>query len=370
MKSLRDYRLTAGLTQVELAEKADIRVATLSSLEKGKSQPQKATLNKLASALNIDAENLSSAMLASASEQKQHILEQVESDWLFLKGLDKDLRTGLTQSLVAEWTHSSTALEGNTISAGDTLFILTEGLTISGKSLKEHQEIHGHAQALALMSHWVKTDLPLRIESLHQLHRSVQTESIIDIYQPIGSWKVEPNGTMVMPSNGKTTWHEYTLPKNVPLLIKAWLKLLNQHNQQSRKIAKTNISQLNIEQINILTESYTDIHLGFVAIHPYADGNGRLARLVANIPILRAGMPPLLISKESRRTYINLLGDYTLAIGQITPDHNIIKTGKEYTALRNFFQTQWQTTLDHVKEFHKIQLNRDQALYNGAKQAP
>lgn len=358
MKSLRDYRLTAGLTQVELAEKADIRVATISSLENGKSQPHSATLNKLASALNIDPENLSSAMLASASEQKQDILQQVENDWLFLKGLDKDLKTGLTQALVAEWTHSSTALEGNTISAGDTLFILTEGLTINGKSLKEHQQIHGHAQALALMSHWVKTDLPLRIESLHQLHRSVQTKSVIDIYQPIGSWKVEPNGTMVMPSNGKTAWHEYTLPRNVPTLIKTWLKLLSQHNQQSRKLAKTTTAQLSTKQLNTLIEAYTDIHLGFVAIHPYADGNGRLARLVANIPLLRAGMPPLLISKEERRTYINLLGDYTLSIGQITQDDKIIKKGKEYNALKSFFQTQWQTTLKHVKDFHQRQNDR------------
>jgi hypothetical protein len=41
-----------------------------------------------------------------------------------------------------------------------------------------------------------------------------------------------------------------------------------------------------------LAEAYTDMHLGFTAIHPYADGNGRMARLVANVPILRAGQPP------------------------------------------------------------------------------
>ena len=98
-------------------------------------------------------------MLPSANEQKQSVIEQVENDWLFLQGLDNNLRAGLAQSLVAEWTHSSTALEGNTISAGDTLFILTEGLTINGKSLREHQEIHGHAQALAIMSRWIKACL-------------------------------------------------------------------------------------------------------------------------------------------------------------------------------------------------------------------
>jgi len=361
MKSLRDYRLRAGLTQAELAETAEIRVATLSSLENGKSQAREATLISLADGLKIDVEDLRLAMRPDISEKKQNIINQVENDWLFLEGLDKDLRTGLAQTLVAEWTHSSTALEGNTISAGDTLFILTEGLTISGKSLHEHQEIHGHAQALSIMSHWVKSDLPIRIESLHQLHRSVQTESVVDIYQPIGSWKVEPNGTMLMPSNGKTSWHGYTLPKNVPPLVKDWLKLLSQHCQESRRISKNHKhpTQFTTEQSDTLIKAYTDVHLGFVAIHPYADGNGRLARLVSNIPLLRAGLPPLLISKKERRTYINLLGDYTLSIGQINDDEATIKQSKEYNALRDFFLKQWQTTLDNVADFHKIQQNRE-----------
>ncbi len=80
-------------------------------------------------------------------------MEHIGHDWTFLEGLDADLRSGLAQSLVADWTHSSTALEGNTISAGDTLIVLTEGLAISGKSLREHQhqQQHGHAQALGLL---------------------------------------------------------------------------------------------------------------------------------------------------------------------------------------------------------------------------
>ncbi len=356
MKSLRDYRKLSSLTQVELAQKTGIRVATISSLENGKSQAREGTLIELAKALEIDVEELRTAMRGHATEQKQSMIEQVENDWLFLEELDKDLRAGLAQSLIAEWTHSSTALEGNTISAGDTLFILTEGLTVSGKSLREHQEIHGHAKALTLMSHWVKTKHTIGIEALHQLHRSVQTEEIVDIYQPIGSWKVEPNGTMVMPSNGETKWHEYTSAKNVPALIKAWIKSLNHFNST---LAVKNPNTSEIDRIAILIEAYTDIHLGFVGIHPYADGNGRLARLVANIPLLRAGMPPLLVSKDQRRNYINLLGDYTLVIGQLNPEDDIVKQGNERNALRDFFANQWKTTLDHVDDFRQRQHQRN-----------
>jgi len=356
MKSLRDYRLQSGLTQAELAEETGIRVATLSSLENGQSQAREATLTSLAKALGVDLETLRAATRVATAGPKESIIEQTANDWLFLEGLDQDLRAGLAQSLIAEWTHSSTALEGNTISAGDTLFILTEGLTISGKSLREHQEVYGHAQALSLMSNWIKSRLHLRIESLHQLHRSVQTDSIIDAHQPIGSWKVEPNGTMVMPSSGKTEWHEYTSPKEVPALIKNWLHSLNSLSKVTVKISSAT-DQWDVDKMDSLIDAYTDIHLGFVAIHPYADGNGRLARLVANIPLLRAGMPPLLISLEQRRSYINLLGDYTLTIGQI--NSGLVKQGKERSALREFFASQWQTTLDHVADFRQRQAQRE-----------
>jgi transcriptional regulator with XRE-family HTH domain len=356
MKSLYDYRIASELTQDQLAKKAGIRVATISALENGQSQPREKTLLKLSEALEVSIDDLRLA-IKGISEPHQTAIEQIRSDWAFLDGLDKDLRTGLAQSLVAEWTHSSTALEGNTISAGDTLFILTEGLTVSGKSLREHQEIYGHAQALSLMSRWVKKKQAIGIESLHQLHREVQTDSVIDIFSPIGSWKVETNGTMVLPSSGKSKWHEYASPKVVPVLMKTWLKLLA---ESLRDPQVKNPNWTDKAKLDYLANAYTDIHLGFVGVHPYADGNGRLARLLANIPLLRAGMPPLLVSLEQRREYIHLLGDYTLTAGTITPEQGIVKQGKERDHLRDFFRSQWDTTLAHVGEFHQRQIKRDE----------
>ena len=66
----------------------------------------------------------------------------------FLNGLDRDLQQGLIQDLRNLWTHSSTALEGNTLTLGETAFVLAEGLTISGKSLRDHQEVVGHGRAI------------------------------------------------------------------------------------------------------------------------------------------------------------------------------------------------------------------------------
>ena len=61
------------------------------------------------------------------------------------------LRQELLRAIRNHWTHDSTAIEGNTLTLGDTDFVLSEGLTIAGKPLSHHQEVYGHAKAIELV---------------------------------------------------------------------------------------------------------------------------------------------------------------------------------------------------------------------------
>jgi len=333
-------RKAKGLTQVELARATGIRQATISAIEKGQSRPRTATRQRLAVALQVSLEELDEALVQKGSGA-------TPSDWLFLQGLDRDLREGLAQALVCDWTHHSTSLEGNTISAGDTLFILQEGLTISGKSLREHQEIHGHAQALNLLSAWLHHPRAIQLSHLHELHRAVQTGADLDAFSPVGAWKVENNGTMVLTTSGERVWHDYSRRHDIPALMQQWFTEFQRLMRQP------------LQTTDELLAAYTQIHLSFTAIHPYADGNGRLARLLANLPLLRAGHPPLIIQSDSRKPYITLLGDYTLRRGRVSPDGtDLVCTGPEHDALQAFFRTQWQTTQTLVSEFHQRQEQR------------
>ncbi len=347
MSGLRDYRKSVGLSQAALAKKADIRQATLSSLETGKTRPHPGTIRSLALALDLDESGV--LELLRTSQSGSQTAKESAGNWAFMKGLDDDLRMGLSESLIAQWTHSSTALEGNTISLGDTLFLLREGLTVSGKSLREHEEIHGHSEALGLMSQWLARKQPINIEQLHLLHRAVQTGVTIDSLAPVGRWKVEGNGTMAITSSGKTAWHDYSAPRHVPDLIKSWIKVL------ARSL------KLRAEDSSELLEAYADLHLGFAGIHPYADGNGRMARLLANLPLLANGHAPLLVQFENRKTYIELLGDYTLARGSVLPDEDLLKNCAEREALIEFFKSEWAETQSLVQEFQERQQERDVA---------
>ena len=213
----------------------------------------------------------------------------------FLHGIETNKRPAILAKLRDLWTHNSTALEGNTLTLGDTHAILELGLTISGKPLREHHEIIGHAKAIDLI-YQISTEA-LDKEKLFALHKAVQTEVVIDIYQPIGKWKVEKNYTNSITSEGKQVTIEYADPRDIDVLMTKLIETINHW------------------QIDIITpenahKSYAKIHLAFVHIHPFADGNGRLARLIANLPLLKAGLPPLLIDQTKRREYITLLADY------------------------------------------------------------
>ena len=69
----------------------------------------------------------------------------------FLDGLDSGIRQSLLKQIRDLWTHHSTAIEGNSLTLGETNFILEEGLPVSGKSFEDHEEVAGHAKAIDLI---------------------------------------------------------------------------------------------------------------------------------------------------------------------------------------------------------------------------
>jgi len=349
MGNFSTLRVSAGMTQSQLAELSGLRQATISDLENGLTKPRAATVEKLAVALQCSIHTVEEALTKSRQEKAPQILNPVAaaSEWAFMSTLDKDLRKGLAEALVSDWTHHSTSLEGNTISAGDTLFIIREGLTISGNSLREHEEIHGHAQAVSIINHWLSSKTPITITQLHELHRAVQTGASVDIFAPVGEFKNESNGTMVITTSGERKWHDYSHPRHTPALMKEWLTSLK------RALQSPPLTHHELVRV------FTDLHLGFTGIHPYADGNGRLARLLANLPLLKAGQPPLIIQAEARTDYISLMGDYTIAHPASTPTSSLFFLGAERDRLEQFFLHQWNHSLTLVQEFHDRQKNRE-----------
>jgi len=264
----------------------------------------------------------------------------------FLKDLDNDIRDALLIQLRNLWTHTSTAIEGNTLTLKETAVVLEKGTTISGKPLKDHEEVVGHAKAIDLVYDFIRSGADLTEKELFDLHKAVQTERIIDVYKPVGAWKVEPNSTVIVSDNDQIIF-EFAPPKDVPELMQSWLTLFQKTCKEKA---------LNREEA--LT-AYVCLHVSFVRIHPFWDGNGRMARLIANVPVIGAGYPPIIIPKEHRQEYIGALSEYHLAVGTVATRSEVLPDVDKLDRFKQFCSESWSESIKLVDEAHKKQKERN-----------
>ena len=254
-------------------------------------------------------------------------------------GLDQDIRENLRLQLSVYWTYASNAIEGSSLTIGETDFVLREGITLGGKPLKEYKDAEGHFHAIKQLQELFSVPA-LTEEHLFALHKLVIPENIVDIYKPRGAWKTEFNGTYIYDDSGKSIWVSYPAPAEIPELMTRWLKMYNE-------------SELPADQESAV-RLYSRLHTLFAAIHPFFDGNGRMARLVANIPLLKAGFPPIAIAPEKRHEYISILFKST---------HNpaILKDFSKFQApdFEIFLKSCWKSVYEIVEEAKKVQQERN-----------
>ena len=265
----------------------------------------------------------------------------------FYDHLDADIKAILLAQIRNLWTHHSTSLEGNSLTLGETDFILQEGLTIQGKPLKDHNEVYGHAKAIERIYGLLNTANAITKQDLLQLHETVLTERILDIDQPIGQWKTQSNFTNTVDDNNQQVWREYPAPRHIEVLMQQWLARLNDFMKTA----------LDTESAAI---AYADLHLNFVSIHPFFDGNGRMARLLANLPVLNAGLPPIVVPQEDRYRYKRCLSAYQNTVADL-PNLSDLSLLPENALKQQFIslcQGYWAQTIALLDKANAMQKTR------------
>lgn len=263
----------------------------------------------------------------------------------FFDDLDRPYRKALKDQLRDLWSHTSTAIEGNTLTLEETQFVIEEGLTVKGKPLKHHNEVIGHARAIDLIYDMVRKETVTQ-EDLFSIHRAVMTEVVIDVYSPVGAWKNQANGVNFLNENGKRGYLEFPSPQDTPGLMTQWLTLFNELNRQ----------ELSREEA---VGAYATLHVSFTTVHPFFDGNGRCARLLSNIPVLKSGHPPIIISQEDRPEYIKLLRGYQLKNGIPKAGDSVIVPSESLEDFREFCDRSWSASLDLVDQMRRRQEEKD-----------
>jgi Fic family protein len=175
-------------------------------------------------------------------------------------------------------TYSSNAIEGNTLTESETKVIIEDGITIGGKSLREHHEAIGHARAYdhiySLMDKNIAEEDILRLHDL--FFRQIDPENAGKYRQR----NVVITGTDYIPPD----YHE------VSELMKKHIKNLNRLPEDKHPL-----------------DWASDLHSDFESIHPFIDGNGRIGRLLLSILTMKNGYCPVIIPPIRRSEYISSL---------------------------------------------------------------
>ena len=113
--------------------------------------------------------------------------------------------------------------------------------------------------------------------------------------------------------------------------------------------------------------AYIYLHVSFVRIHPFWDGNGRMARLIANIPVIMAGYPPVIIPRERRQEYIEALSEYHLSVGTVTAQSELLPNVDKLDRFKCFCTESWSESMKLVDNARRKQQERNQQINKGTK---
>jgi Fic family protein len=178
-----------------------------------------------------------------------------------------------------ELTYTSNAIEGNTLTQIETNLVIEQGLTIGGKKLKDHLEAIDHYDAIRYVREIALQSSPLTEFDIRSLHALVVKRSDPEI---AGRY-----ATSARYVNTDTGRHIFPSPAEIPALMGdfgGWLGA-----------------------VPAAPEAAFAAHRGLADIHPFNDGNGRTARLLMNLILIRGGYPPVAVRPQDRLAYISAL---------------------------------------------------------------
>lgn len=234
-------------------------------------------------------------------------IERLKVDLAKLRFSDEDiLPIDLQRSRDIELTYTSNAIEGNTLTLDQTKSLIERGTTAPGKKMIEHQEIIDHHNALEWVKKTARNEDPIDDKTVLHLHELTMKTSRSDIAGRYAQYPRRISGmNVIFPNHLK-----------VPTLM----------NELGDKLLDSDGSPA----------AAFDAHHRIVSIHPFDDGNGRTARLLMNLMLLRNGYTPVAVSPEDRQEYIDSINKAQMKGDENAPEfqqfmhRQLARTMQEY----------------------------------------
>ncbi len=184
----------------------------------------------------------------------------------------------LRESINLEWIYNSNGIEGNTLTLKETKVVL-EGITIGGKTVKEHLEVINHENAITFLEDLLKENEPISEWNIKNIHGLI-LKGIDD--KNAGAYRRGNVMIKVANHNPPDYLLIHELMENLIINYNSWKKY--------HPIIRATL-----------------LHGELVKIHPFIDGNGRTSRLLMNLVLMKLGYTPVIIKKEERLKYYEVL---------------------------------------------------------------
>lgn len=227
-----------------------------------------------------------------------------------LRPLPEEALKKIQDALDIEYTYESNRIEGNTLTLQETALVVNEGVTISGKSMREHLEAINHTEAISYIKDIAKQDIEISERTIKEIHALILHG--ID-RENAGRYRTVPvmiSGSTHMPPQ--------------PYLIE---KLMEDFMLRFRQMEEEKVHP-------VLVAAY--LHDELVRIHPFIDGNGRTSRLLMNLYLLRHGYVIITLkgSNDAKLNYYKALEKSHTE--QLPEDFQKLVVEAEIAALRKY----------------------------------
>ena len=236
-------------------------------------------------------------------------IEKLYKQWQALQPISQQAQERLNQKLMLEFNYNSNHIEGNTLTYGQTELLLLFGRVAEPAIMRDLEEMKAHNVALRMIEAEVREEgRPLTETFIRTLHQTLLREDY-QVRNPdgttytihTGQYKTRPNSVRTITGE----LFEYASPEETPALMADLIAWYN------REEAAATLSPIQLASL---------FHYRYIRIHPFEDGNGRMARLLVNYILCKHGYPMIVVKSTDKNQYLSALNQCDVAVGLIPSD--------------------------------------------------
>lgn len=235
-------------------------------------------------------------------------LEQLYNEWHSIQPVDQSVQASIDRKFMLEFNYNSNHIEGNTLTYGQTELLLLFGQVDSDAKMSDLEEMKAHNVCLKMIQEESKAvERPLTECFIRELHNTLLRDDYevrkqdnngneLRYIVHAGKYKTRPNSVITLTGER----FEYASPEETPALMSDLIAWYND------TVQKNELSPIELASL---------FHYRYIRIHPFEDGNGRIARLLVNYILHRANYPMIIIRSDEKDKYLTVLNQCDVAVG-------------------------------------------------------